>query len=255
MQTKFAGWVIVTLLAAGLGVTLALRAVRLDQLASERVRLRGELTAASQLKAENEALAAKLPTDDQLATLRSDHAAVVRLRSELTRLRSQAAKGSSPAPIAAAVESPSRIVPSSEWTYAGRATPAAAIETILWAATGGDLDALAQTLSLDESARTRAVALLGSLPASSRSEYTTPERLVALFTAKDLPSGAMQLVSEITQPSGEVMMRVRLFQPDGSTRSTTVLARQSGGEWRLSVPVSAIEKYAAVLQRPTGLKE
>lgn len=254
MQTRTRGWIVVTLITCGLGATLVLRALRLEQLIGERERVRTELTTMHQQEAENQRLAGQLPSADQLAVLRADHAAVERLRSELTRLRSQAAKARLPATMAPRIEEPSRIVPSSEWTYAGRATPAAAIETVLWAAMGGDLDALAQTLWLDEAASAKATALLGSLPASSRSEYATPERLVALFTAKDLPNGAVQLVSEAKQPSGEVMMRVRLFQPDGSTRSTTLLARQKEGEWRLAVPASAIDKYGAVLQGATALK-
>lgn len=254
MHSRIAGWVIVALIASGLGATLAVRTFRLDQLASERQRLRDELATMRQLATENQALTGKLPNDEQLAALRADHAAVDRLRSELARLRSQTTKANSPATVTAPVELPSRIVPSSDWLYAGRATPAAAVETIFWAATGGDLDALAETLLLDEAAKAKATALLGSLPASGRSEYTTPERFVALFTAKDLPNGAMQLVSQARQPSGEVMMRVRLFQPDGSARSTTLLARQMGGEWRLAVPESAIDKYASVLGAPAALK-
>jgi len=254
MQTRATGWIIVTLLAAGLGAAFAMRAHRHEQLKLERERVRAELTSLRQLDAENQRLARELPSDDQVATLRVDHAAVERLRGELTRLRSQAAKASSLPVIASHAALPSRIISAGDWTYAGRATPAAAVETVLWAAAGGDLEALAQTVWLDEAARARATALLSSLPASSRSEYAPPERLVALFTAKDLPSGAMQLVSEARQPSGEVMMRVRLFQPDGSTRSTTLLARQTDGEWRLTVPASAIDRYAAVLQGTTALR-
>lgn len=253
MQTRTIGWGIVVVIAAGLGAVFAVRAARVEELASARERLRAELATTRELAAENQALAGKLPTSDQLAALRADHTAVQQMRSELARLRAQAAKSrSTPTVIDYPPGMPPAIVLSSDWTYAGRATPAAAIETLLWAAMGGDLDALAQTLVLDDAAKAKANALLNSLPASSRSEYATPERFVALFTAKDLPNGAMQLVSETKQPSGEVMMRVRLFQPDGSTRSTTVLARQTGGEWRLAVPLSAIDKYAAVLQGPSA---
>jgi hypothetical protein len=139
-------------------------------------------------------------------------------------------------------------VPVSAWRNAGRATPEAALETALWAAATGEVDALAQLLLLEPDARQRAQALLDRLPESARAQYATPERLIALLTAKQIPLGAMQLVAAMPQGDDTRLLRVRLHSPEGWARTTSVAARGAPGDWRLVVPGPAVDRLAAQLQ-------
>ena len=80
------------------------------------------------------------------------------------------------------------------WQNRGQATPAAALETALWAAAGGELGALQAMLHLDDAVRAKAEALRARLPAMSRAAYPNAETLLAAFATKSLPLGDAQLV-------------------------------------------------------------
>jgi hypothetical protein len=154
-------------------------------------RLRATLAAAragqrelAALQAGRNRLAAEQPTTDELAVLRQAAAERDSLVREITARTAQTR------PASFVVGEP---VPQSSWANRGAATPRAAIETALWAAAGGDLDALKPLLGLPDATREKARALLASLPDDLRSRYATPEDLVAAFTAKDIPLGEAQL--------------------------------------------------------------
>ena len=51
-------------------------------------------------------------------------------------------------------------VPASAWRNAGRLTPKAALETILWASADGDVNAVANAISLGATARANAEKIL-----------------------------------------------------------------------------------------------
>ena len=66
----------------------------------------------------------------------------------------------------------------------GQATPAAAMQTLFWAAMKGDEAAMARTIVWDEAVRPKVQALIDRLPAASRERYATPELLAALFISR-----------------------------------------------------------------------
>jgi hypothetical protein len=200
------------------------------------------------LRAEQLALRQAQPSPGELDALRTDRAAIDALRAEVRALRDR--RGSAPPAAAMVPEKPAcPLVPVSAWKNAGHATPEATLETALWAAATGDVDALAQLLLLEPDARQRAQALLDRLPDAARAQYTTPERLVALLTAKQVPLGAMQLVATMPQGPETRLLRVRLHSPEGWARTTSVAARGAAGDWRLVVPGPAVDRLAAQLQR------
>lgn len=76
----------------------------------------------------------------------------------------------------------------------GQATPAAAMQTLFWAAMRGDEAAMARTIVWDEAIRPKVQALIDNLPAASRERYPTPELLFALFiSSKALNVSAIQI--------------------------------------------------------------
>lgn len=211
------------------------------------------------LIAQRERLTSAQIPSAQLRLLRADRAAVNRLRGEMEMLKQRVAPKSivepeAPAPVSAAstlapptvTEGP---VSGDFLRDAGRATPAAALETALWAATGGDVETLGSTLLLDAEARTRAEQILATLPAAARDQYRTPEHLVAALTVKDIPlNGLFIMAPKKDEPTGTRIL-ARMPGPDGKLRTVAISLRQNGSEWQLVVPASAVEKYGRMLAR------
>ena len=245
MKTDAVRWTAIGLLAVGFAAAWIARGARVNGVRDEVEFQRARQREVVRLKSENLQLATAQPSTEELQTLRSDHAAVERLRRELNELRTRT-QASPRATDQTAAGSPPITKPG-DWKNMGAASPAAALETALWAACGGDLDTLARSLTLEPAAQAKAMALLDGLPATSRSEYRSPERLVALLAAKDVPMGGIQMIAQARQGADQAMMRVRLYQTDGSAKSTSLVLRQAAGEWRLVVPESAIERYSAML--------
>jgi hypothetical protein len=81
--------------------------------------------------------------------------------------------------------------PSSEWENAGRATPTAAFETMLWAWHTRDYDVLATLIGFNDAAKAKLDAWFAALPASVRAKFGTPERAIAPAYAEGLPPFSM----------------------------------------------------------------
>ena len=73
--------------AVAAGAALLMQRQTGDLLQAELGLARDEQKEIARLRAENVRIAATLPATDALATLRTDHAAVLRLRSELEKLK------------------------------------------------------------------------------------------------------------------------------------------------------------------------
>ena len=220
-------------------------------LRAEVERLRGEREAWGHVRAENRRLAGAQASAKELEALRGDHAAVGRLRGEIEGLRKRAEES---ARVAAERAAPrERVITevplaASAWKNSGNATPAATFETVLWAAAGGDVDKLASLLRFDPEVRAEAEALFASLSTAKRAEYGTAERLIAAFTARDVPLGTAKLFDSRMEYHGDRQMAAQLKDPEGKSRVAMFGLRPEGGTWGLVVPASAVEKYAAMLK-------
>lgn len=195
-------------------------------------------------------LRAALPPENELTALRADRAAIVRLRNEIQAVRRGVEAREHPpspaTPVRAAtlLEAP---LAAAQWRNVGHATPAAAVETLLWAAAGGDVERLAETLVQAPETRARAEALFASLPPDLRREHATPERLMALMTASVIPLGSAQVVAEVPNPQGTVLV-TSLESPSGQSRMVALSLRTDGQAWRVELPPAAVERYAAQLR-------
>jgi len=140
-----------------------------------------------------------------------------------------------------------------EWRCKGLGAPADTLETALWAAAGGDLKALADTLYLDSQTRERARRLLESLPASSRSDLGSPEELLALLLSPDIPLGQAFLSPlKGAFPENYTEIAASLSDENHHSRTTILgLVQNTPGEWRILVPDEAFEKYEARLTLAT----
>lgn len=185
---------------------------------------------------------------------------------------------SAPAPAAVGPTPPTpAIFPIGEWRAAstwenrGSTTPRAAVETLLWAAAGGDVATMQSLLVIDDALRDRLAAVLARSGDANR--YPGPEALLAAFTIKCIPIGDAQLVWQ-TQPApdesllalflrnpptpiGAAIFSTALAPPapaervmtglptDPETTVTYLSLRRVNGTWRFIVPPSAVDRIEA----------
>lgn len=249
MNSRNGIWVVLAVVTLGVAGTLTLQAQRSRQLRAEIALLRNEAASLRTLQGENQRLRAAQPSASEWAEWRTQDAERVRCESEIAQLRARLAAKTATSSAGAPEFRPSEPVQANAWNNVGRSSPEAVLETALWAAAGGEVDTLADTLLLETDARTRAEALLASLPPAVRATYGTPERLVALLTAREVPLGSMQFIARMER-GADVLLRVRLQQPDGSAVTKSLVARGTPGNWRLVVPAGAINHFEAVLRGP-----
>lgn len=175
----------------------------------------------------------------------SERAELTRLRAEVAQLKTQTQN------LARVVGQPSpaaslNLTPASGWKNAGKDTPIAAAESFMWAASSGELDVLAKSIVLDPAARERAAEILARLPEASRALYDTPEKLIALFLAREGDARAMQILGESTA-GNDALVNMRLQKDDGKTKEEGYQFRRTSDGWRLVVPAKAVDKFGKKL--------
>jgi cell division protein FtsL len=131
-----------------------------------------------------------------------------------------------------------------QWQNRGLATPENALETVLWSAAGGDLDALKTGLQFDAASRSEAEAVLAGLPAAARENYRTPEGLVTLFIAGDAPLGSLTVLSRQNTGPNTAVAYAALTDSGGAIRQVCLSFTRDGDRWRLTVPANAVRKVA-----------
>ena len=140
---------------------------------------------------------------------------------------------------------PTNLTPVGSLKNAGKGSPELAMETLLWSATGGEVDALATTLTFTDTARARADAWFASLSESTRQQYGSPEKLIALMIAKDAASvTGTQVLGRKDITGDEVGMRVRFASDAGKTKDESFLLRRSTDGWRMVLPDQAVDRFA-----------
>ena len=188
-------------------------------------------------------------TTESLRT-EADRAEIAQLREDLEALRKntqqvaraaqvaqQAARGESPIPI--------KLTPAAELKNVGRATANAAVETLLAAAFGGDVDGVASSIVLEPSAQAKADEYFSRLPEATRVQYGTPDKLIALMLAKDAAAlTGMQVLGQRDLSPDVIGVRVRLATEEGKTKEQGLAFQTTPDGLRLKIPDDVVEKYA-----------
>jgi len=133
------------------------------------------------LQAENRRLESGQLTAADIQALEDQHAKAEALRRRLDELRLKR-------PDSAGTES--KPVAAKDWTFSVHATPKATIESVLWAASRGDVDHLADLVGFDASVQAEADTMFSQLPAASQEEYGNAEKVVATLLAGTFPKDA-----------------------------------------------------------------
>jgi hypothetical protein len=213
--------------------------------------LRHQREEVAQLRRENQQLAAQGVSPAELAALRDDHASLRRMRQEIDAIKSRP-----PAPAAGEAPSPAvRLVPANEWQNAGRATAAASVESFLWAATHGDIDALIGMLDFQRGeSRGKLEELFNGLPADVRERFGTPEKMFATLLAEKMASNVkamavIPLSESDPDPSNRqlALLRVHYENFDGRQRDQPIILTRDSGGWRFIVTGTAVEDYTREL--------
>lgn len=119
----------------------------------------------------------------------------------------------------------------------GRATPAAALQTLAWAALKGEETLLTGGLALDDKARARASELAAKLPEAARAQ-AMPEKLGALwFMNAVLEVPAIHIFGQTAIDDDHVVLLVRGGIGD---QEKLTLVRAPGG-WQIVVPARGME--------------
>jgi RNA polymerase sigma factor (sigma-70 family) len=210
----------------------------------------------------------------EVAGLRQAAAENARLRAENQRLEKEAAGAAALAeaarpPSAAVTARPAQpaarpsvplasgLIPVETLGNAGRSTPRAAFATQLWAARTGDVALEASLIALGPDARARLEALAQTLPADVRSEYDTPEKLMAFALAgSPHPVGGMQVMGEVASGPDDVTLQTQWQHVDDSVvHQSEAQMHQDADGWKLVVPIGLVNRAANYLGRTLGAQE
>ena len=240
-------WLAIAILAGATAVLLLSRhrtlAARRAELESGPVAARGHAAALAERQAKVQAR----PSETELNLLRQEVQEAVALRAEVKHLREQVAEADRLAALRRKFAA-GAIVPAREWSRSGHRSAEAALDTLLWAAAGGDVGALAASVHVEPDASAAAKELFATLPASTQAEYGTPERMLAYFTIRDVPAGELRVRQ--WHDSGDAARKVSLIVQDhsGNAKSCTLVFQQDGAEWKAILPAEAVARYAQMLR-------
>ncbi|MCX6956474.1 MAG: hypothetical protein NTV51_30445 [Verrucomicrobia bacterium] len=255
MSKLTVGLIVVVAGAGGAAIYLQQQSIarlrgEMTLLHAENVQLAKQQQAVVAAKARETAATAATPAG--AGATRADAGEIAQLREEVDGLKKTAqefGKIIQAAQVKAAEAAiPTQLVPVAQWKNGGRDTAATAIETVLWAATGGDVDVLSQGLAFTPTARTKADAWFAQLSDATKAQYGSPEKLIALMIAKDAAAvSGMQILGQKEVTPDDVGMRVRIGAENGKTKDDTFFLHRSGNGWQLLLPDQAVEKFAKQL--------
>ncbi|MBI5766341.1 MAG: hypothetical protein HZA93_00990 [Verrucomicrobia bacterium] len=248
---------------------LYLQQAAMSELRSEVTALRGDVQEAA--KAAKDAARASRPQENvagavvtrenegndeakaELARLREEIRGLRTSTQELTQIAKTAAakSGTNLTPpgknlLAEMSAAPDNITPVGSMKNAGFGSPAQAVETVLWAATGGEVDALANGLFIEPKAKQKAADWFASLPEATRAQYGSPEKVIALMIAKDAAAlQGMQVLGQQEVAPNLMAVRVRMQADTGGTKDETLAFARAPEGWKMVLPENVVQKFAA----------
>jgi hypothetical protein len=213
--------------------TAELQRVALGRAQTEKLKL-------AALLAENSRLESARPTEAERNRLLGMHAEAESLRAHLAELRDKAPEGNN---------GESRAILAKDWVYAGRMTPKATIESVLWAASHGDTDRLAELLGFAPELRPKAEDMFSKLPATAQQEYGTPERVIATLVAGSFPKDpqASQVLVDRQYGEQDAAIVMSVTHSDGESRMNQFRLHNAADGWNLLVPANVMLDFEKTL--------
>lgn len=244
-------WVVPAGVALAFGWVLGWQRLEMGPLQTELEVLRDRASEGHRLQAERERLRAQQVSEAELERLRADRAAIERMKGEVAAVRTSAeTKQRAVAARAAERFAVGQQMPAAEWKDAGAASPVAALETVLWAAAGGEVDVFAKRIQFDPAGKKAAQALWEGLSAEARARHASPEHLMAFLSIKDVPTGSAIVESWGKAADRAQVVGIRLAGGTAKPRSVNLVLVRAGDEWKLHATAAAVAKYATALRGP-----
>jgi hypothetical protein len=142
------------------------------------------------------------------------------------------------------------IIGSRAWKNAGRATPAAALETHYWSVRNGDTAAVAAGIKVAPSAQEALTELVALLPSSAREKFLSPEEALAFLMCGT--SDATGFFISYEERHGDTSkLCVTSRHPDGSGKlhsSIKLFERQADGSWKMLIYPRVVQDYKRYIQ-------
>lgn len=184
----------------------------------------------------------------ELADLRKELAALRASTQEIAKFAQLAQAAQAVKQLDKSSESvASKIVPVGQLANKGRNTPEAATETALWAATGGDVETLAGSMTFNAEGRARADQWFASLSPEVRQQYGSAEKVIALLIARDAANlTGMQVIGQKELTANDTAVRIR-FASEGNTKDDNLVMHRTNDGWRMLLNDKAVESMAKKL--------
>jgi len=237
------GYFILLVLAAVFGGAVLWIARANDSLRREQALLRSQLDEIARLKAGNARLQTALPAEEALQQLIKESLEGAELRERIDKLNEAQRRLSRQLQKRA----------EERWLNVGQETPANTLGSVVWAATGGEVDLLASMLTYDPESRAAAENLYASIPEESRKLFPNAEKLIATFISGRVPTDLSKAepVNETNEGPGRVKATYKLQRSNKANaipREVTFHFQQSGPNWKLLVPKSVVAEIQASLK-------
>jgi hypothetical protein len=192
------------------------------------------------LQAEKRRLEAGQLSEADLRSLEEQHSRADALRrrlEDLQRKKSDDEDKESP-PVAA-----------KDWTFSGHATPKATIQSVLWAASRGYVDRLAELVGFAPEVEAEADTMFSQLPAASQQEYGSAEKVVATLLAGSFPKDAeaSAILAEHEYGDQDAAIAMSVTHSDGQGRTSMFQFRKTTDGWRLMIPAAILNDYEKTL--------
>lgn len=222
--------VLCAILAVGVSIWVVVGYQARLRLEEENQGLRQQLDQMAELAAENERLSNLVAQASQSRPLSEDQLReLLRLRSEVGALRQQGKVPASlpiethQAPTNAEPATPTaNYWPRAALTFSGYASPNAALETSLWAATKGDIKTISGSLTGD--AQKMAEALL-----AAKTESEIQAGVISQFAGFK----SLRVINNQVLDDDSVVLTTEIDDKSG-LQTTKVLMKKVGGDWKLS---------------------
>lgn len=166
-----------------------------------------------------------------------------------------------PAPMPTATAAPAQakalakgLKPASALTNAGNATPASAAETLRWAHNGGDTKLIGGMTILSGKAQALAAQGFANLPPDKRTQYGTPEGMLAELMGGTTETAGFQVMSSrsgaigpgldpaLATDPGYQTLHTQVQYPDGRVREGDQIFQQTPDGWKQVLQEGAVLK-------------
>lgn len=239
-------WSVCLLVYAGLACAVSVESWRARNLTHELDLAAGTGQRLRALREENRTLERSAIDPMELERLKAEQSEVESLTAEIKALR-EAEQGAAPKP-------GSRRTLVSDCVYAGRKTPGSSFESVLWAASRGNVDQLSDLIDLTGKARETADALFNNLPPASRQEYSNPRKVVATLLAASFPKDAVATSSVGERESAnDAYLSIQVEHAEGKARLNLYHFRKEEDGWRLLVPEGVMADFEKTLTGDSAL--